>query len=320
MISAVAGTFDVLHDGHKKLIERAFSVGDRVVVGITNDEMASADRDEIVPLYLRRKNLEEYLGTMRKPWKVCVINDRFGPREEMDAVDVLVVSEETVEGGRAVNEDRRKRGLKPLELSVVPLIMACDGSKISAGSILKGKYGRDGSSDVPDIVVGSLNRVKVEAVRTVMEKIYGEVRITAADVPSGVPPQPFEDETRKGAINRATAAIGEHDLSVGIEAGVFERKDGLYDIQYCAILDRDGRLTVGCGPGFMYPPDIADLVRKGLTVGDAVLKIFGKTDIGKQQGAVGLLSKGLIDRKALTEQSVKAAMIPRLDDSYASRS
>ncbi|NLN71746.1 MAG: inosine/xanthosine triphosphatase, partial [Thermoplasmatales archaeon] len=30
------------------------------------------------------------------------------------------------------------------------------------------------------------------------------------------------------------------------------------------------------------------------------------------EGAVGILSKGLIDSKELTEQSVKAAMIPRM--------
>ena len=51
-----------------------------------------------------------------------------------------------------------------------------------------------------------------------------------------------------------------------------------------------------------------------MTVGDAVHEVYGNTDIGKKQGAVGLLSKGLIDRKTLTEQSVIAAMIPRLWD------
>ena len=38
--AAVAGTFDILHDGHKALLSRAFEVGDTVVVGITSDRMA----------------------------------------------------------------------------------------------------------------------------------------------------------------------------------------------------------------------------------------------------------------------------------------
>ena len=167
---------------------------------------------------------------------------------------------------------------------------------------------------VVDIAVGSLNQVKVSAVRTVMERVYGEVRITAVDVPSGVPPQPFESQTHEGSRNRALAALGDHDMGVGIEAGVFEMLDGLYDVQHCTIVSRDGRETYGQGSGFRYPDSIAGMVRGGMTVGDAVHEVYGDTDIGKKQGAVGLLSKGLIDRKTLTEQSVIAAMIPRIWD------
>ena len=319
MIAAVAGTFDILHDGHRRLLKRAFEEGDSVAVGITSDRMASLSRKETVPFYLRKKALEEFLSSMGKPWTVFEIDDMYGPAEIMDTADVLVVSEETLGNGEKVNEERISRGLKPLKLSVVPLAMSCEGSKISAGAILEGRYSRDGSKGSVDIAVGSLNRVKVEAVRTVMERIFGQVRITAVDVPSGVPEQPFEEQTRTGAVNRARNALGDHDMAVGIEAGVFEREDGLYDFQYCAVIDRDGRVTVGTGSGFMYPPPVADLVRKGMTVGDAVAEVFGSAEIGKKQGAVGLLSGGLLDRKSLTEQSVTAAMIPRLNDSYAAR-
>ena len=315
-VSAVAGTFDVLHDGHRRLIERAFEVGDRVVVGITSDAMARSGRGETVPLCLRMRALEQYLLGFRKPCEVHVIEDVYGPRDAMDGVDVLVVSEETVGNGRVLNDDRRERGLEPFELSVVPLVMADDGEKISASHILGGKYGRDGDSRAKDVAVGSLNRAKVEAVRAVMERIYGSVRVTAVDVQGGVPAQPFGGQTREGAVNRARNALGRHEMAVGIEAGVFAGADGLYDVQYCAVLDREGRLTVGCGPGFMYPPKVAELVRRGMTVGQAVGGLFESTDIGKKQGAIGVLSGGLLDRKSLTEQSVLAAMVPRLNDSY----
>jgi len=161
-----------------------------------------------------------------------------------------------------------------------------------------------------DIAVGSSNPVKAEAVRTVMEKIYGEVRITPIKVNSGVPEQPWGDETLRGALNRAEAAMGDHDLSVGIEAGVFEMYDGVYDIQHCVVLDRRGRMTIGMGPGFRYPDDVAELLRKGMTVGDAMKTLY-KDHSGRGEGAIGILSKGLIDRKSLTEQAVKAAMISR---------
>ena len=313
MICAVAGTFDVLHEGHRRLLSRAFESGDEVRVGITSDSMASTGRSETVPLEIRRNELESYLRTLGE-CKVFVIDDMYGPDEMMDDVDVLVVSEETLDNGRILNERRASRGLKPMELSVVPLLMSDDGTKVSSRNILSGEYGRSGRRDVMDIAVGSANRVKVAAVRSVMERVYGDVRITAVDVPSGVPDQPFEGQTHEGSENRARAALGDHDMAVGIEAGVFEMLDGLYDIQHCTIISKDGKVTYGHGPGFRYPDRIAELVRGGMTVGDAVHRIYGNSDIGKRQGAVGLLSKGLIDRKTLTEQSVTAAMIPRLWD------
>ena len=313
MIAAVAGTFNILHDGHKALLKRAFEVGDEVRIGITSDRMASQGRDSFVSSHIRRKELESFLKGMSN-YSITEIEDIYGPRDMMDDVDVLVVSEETMENGNVLNEERSSRGLKPMELSVVPLVKSDSGEKISASSILRGEYGRSGRKDVMDIAVGSINQVKVAAVRTVMEKVYGDVRITAVDVQSGVPPQPFEGQTHQGSENRARAALGDHDMAVGIEAGVFEMLDGLYDIQHCTIISKDGKVTYGQGSGFRYPDSIAELVRNGMTVGDAVKEIYGNTEIGKKQGAIGLLSKGLIDRKTLTEQSVTAAMIPRLWD------
>ncbi len=311
MTVAVAGTFDVLHDGHRALLERAFSLGGHVIIGLTSDSMASCSRGASVPFHLRKSGLEQYLEN-RADYEILEICDIYGPDYKMDSVSVLVVSEETAANGEKLNDRRISRGLPPMELSIVPLVMADDGRKISASMILEGAYGRSGHIRVPDIAVGSLNPVKVEAVRSVMEKIYGEVRIAAVDAPSGVPPQPFGDQTHQGSLNRARSALGGHDLAVGIEAGVFEMLDGLYDIQHCSIVSSDGRETYGQGSGFRYPDAIADEVRAGVTVGDAVKKVYGDRDIGRRQGAVGLLSRGLLDRKTLTEQSVMAAMIPRL--------
>jgi len=311
MIAAVAGTFNVLHDGHKALLRRAFEIADEVRIGMTSDRMASESRSRYVSIVLRKRELEAFLKGMGK-YSIFEIDDMYGPDGPMDDVDVLVVSEETLDNGKKVNDRRKERGLKPLELSVVPLMMSDSGDKISSSGIMEGRYSRSGRSDVMDIAVGSANVVKVAAVRSVMEKVYGEVRITAVDVPSGVPEQPFGDQTHQGSENRARAALGDHDMAVGIEAGVFEMLDGLYDIQHCTIISRDGKVTYGQGSGFRYPDSIAELVRNGMTVGNSVKAVYGDTDIGKKQGAVGLLSKGLIDRKSLTEQSVTAAMIPRL--------
>lgn len=158
--AAVAGTFDILHDGHKALLKHAFDISDSISVGITSDKMASKERNVVVPLELRTSSLESYLKDMNKPWEIFVIDDIYGPRESMDLVDILVLTEETLPNGRKLNDERKSRGIRPLEFSIIPLVMADDGSKISSRDIFKGKYARNGASDVLDISVGSMNPVK----------------------------------------------------------------------------------------------------------------------------------------------------------------
>lgn len=309
MRAAVAGTFNVLHDGHKALIDRALELGDDVFIGITTDEMASGSRTFLNPYYIRSKAVREYVGSKGRECNIFEISDMYGPESLMNNIDVLVVSEETFENGKKVVQ---RFGGK-MQLSVVDIVKKTDGTKISSTDIVKGLCSKDGDMSSMDVAVGSLNPVKIEAVREVMEKIYGNVRIFAVDVKSGVPEQPFGDETKQGAVNRAKGALGSHKLGVGIEAGVFEMYDSLYDVQHCAIIDQEGRITLGMGSGFRYPDKVIEKVRGGKTVGESMKEVY-KESVGKTYGAIGLLSKGLLDRKELTKQSVIAAMVPRLWD------
>jgi pantetheine-phosphate adenylyltransferase len=45
---AVGGTFDKLHRGHKKLLLKAFKIGDTVVIGLTTDEMQQSSQNHII--------------------------------------------------------------------------------------------------------------------------------------------------------------------------------------------------------------------------------------------------------------------------------
>lgn len=313
MRSAVGGTFNVLHEGHKELLDAAFRNSDEVFIGITSDAMASASRDRINPFTIRKNAVKEYAERKDIPFSIFEISDPFGPAVEFADLDVLVVSEETAETGKQINNERKRRGLRPITLEIIGMRKGPDGNVISSREIIKGSYSRSGNVNAIRIAVGSTNPVKVEAVRTVMERIYRDVIVIATDVRSGVPEQPWEEDTCKGAVNRAKNALGDNDLSVGVEAGVFERYDGIYDVQHCAVVDRDENITIGTSSGFRYPDDVAALLMKGMTVGDAMKELYGENK-GKAEGAVGLLSRGLLDRKSLTEQSVTAAMIPRMKD------
>ena len=76
-------------------------------------------------------------------------------------------------------------------------------------------------------------------------------------------------------------------------------------------------LMVACPPVlFRCLNKVADLVRSGNTVGDAVMAVFHVRDQGDAEGAIGILTQGLMNRKQLTEQAVMAAMVPRIRGDY----
>ena len=314
--AAVGGTFNIIHAGHRELLGRAFALADHVMVGISSDSFASQSRGHVNPLRVRQENLEAYLKTLGGSYSVHIIDDPLGPAAVLPDLDIIVVSEETYANAHRVNQERTANGLQPLQVELVPMVLAADGKPLSSTRVGKGEFDREGSDSSLSVAVGSNNPVKVEAVRSVMERIYGKVRVIPVSVSSNVADQPWGWETVKGAWNRAVAALMDCDLSVGVEAGVFERYDGLYDIQHCVVMDKGGRVTYGAGPAFRYPDKVADLVRSGFTVGDAVMSVFHVRDQGDAEGAIGILTQGLLDRKKLTEQAVMAAMVPRIRGDY----
>lgn len=300
---ALGGTFNVLHAGHITLFEKAFQIADCLFVGICSDEFASGSRGKVNPLKDRMDAVIDLLDRWGGRYEICVIDDPYGPAAEMDDLDAIVVSAETEENAKAINAIRLSKGLYPLQIKTVPMLTDEGGNRISSSSILSARV---------RIGVGSENPVKVQAVRAVMERIYGTFELSCFPAENGVGDQPKGDETVEGARNRALAALQDNDLGVGIEAGVFEMLDGLYDIQYCVIVDREGHTTYGAGPAFRYPDRVAAEVRKGLPVGKSFPQVYGTEALGRSKGAIGFLSEGILDRQRLTEQSVLAAMVPRI--------
>ena len=64
--AAVGGTFDILHLGHKRLLERTFELSSYVVIGITSDNFVSKLNKTTSNDYnLRVRNLENFV----KSWK-----------------------------------------------------------------------------------------------------------------------------------------------------------------------------------------------------------------------------------------------------------
>lgn len=171
------------------------------------------------------------------------------------------------------------------------------------------------------VAVGSTNPVKVGAARRIFAALQPDIEITGVSVPSGVPEQPIgEDVTIQGAVNRARAALAATgaEWGVGLEGGVAFTGDQCWNIQYCAIVHRDGRISVGHGPRFLLPPVIGQGVRAGGEVGPLFDKLTGIADNKKKGGAIGALTNGLVVREELYAQIVAAAMVPFLHPEWYS--
>jgi inosine/xanthosine triphosphatase len=166
------------------------------------------------------------------------------------------------------------------------------------------------------VAVGSTNRVKVAAVRAVLGAQAPGARVESVEVPSGVRDQPFGDEeTIRGALARARGArvaVGA-DIGVGIEGGVVEGSDGsMRTCAWAAVVTADGREGVGGSLAMPLPGAVAAEIRAGRELGHAMDRLVGEHDTKRGAGAVGILTRGLIDRQRAYEVLVTYALAPLL--------
>jgi inosine/xanthosine triphosphatase len=160
------------------------------------------------------------------------------------------------------------------------------------------------------IAVGSKNPAKLAAVRAAFQKIGYEVAVTGLSVPSGVADQPFSDEeTIRGALNRAALALGsgDYDFGIGLEGGTCETPYGMFLCNWGAIVDRNGERSIGGGIRILLPEQIAVEVRSGKELGTVIDEYTGGHDIAKKEGTIGVLTKGNINRSEVFRDVVICA-------------
>jgi inosine/xanthosine triphosphatase len=332
----IGGTFNFIHDGHKALFDKACEVGKIVLVGITSDEMAQQARAAgKIREYKARKNalvkfLNKYYPDIQ--FNISEITEVYNrPLTQEVGADAIVASVGKKQIIKKINSIRVKNNLKPLKLILVPYVLAEDCTPIKSTKIMNGEMDRHGRMLRPIVVfVGSSNKVKINAVRNIFNRIYPKrkVKVKGFEVKSGVEEQPFGDTTIKGAINRAKAVgkispgkghkVNGPDFGIGIEAGLIWNKKlkTYFDVQYCAVIDKMGKETIGHGPGFQYPEKVIVEVKKGLSIGETMQDLTGIKNIGSKKGAIGFLTKNILDRTSLTEQAVLMAMVPRIEKKF----
>jgi inosine/xanthosine triphosphatase len=165
------------------------------------------------------------------------------------------------------------------------------------------------------IVIASKNPVKVASTLNGFRKMFPneEFKTLSVQVPSNVSDQPLtSDETLAGACNRAANAkdlIEDADFWVGIEGGVEEYGQEMSVFAWIVIQSKD-QMGKGRTGTFYLPPQIADLVRSGIELGDADDIVFNRSNSKQANGAIGILSGDLVDRTQLYEMAVIFALLP----------
>lgn len=178
------------------------------------------------------------------------------------------------------------------------------------------------------IFVGSTNPVKVNAVVLAASETWPEVMVRSVNVQSGVALQPRSDEeTRRGASNRAQAALqtglnlGERNhlffdqnlavsekneerflensqaLGIGLEGGVFQHESGeLWSTVWVAVADSAGNITESNGARFKIPEMIAQPILDGGEMGPIMDSLLSANNTKQAGGAIGVITRNFVDR------------------------
>lgn len=166
----VAGTFDVLHDGHYLMLHAAFSLSDFVEIWLVDDAMsankelrtgqrisswaeraariaswADSQTAESVSNFLGRaraalgdKAVSDAIPSVTVPYsgrhKEFALLDAMGPAASDSRFTAIVCSDETREGVDEINAMRFANGLIPLTILQVPLWMS-GAEKLSSSTL-----------------------------------------------------------------------------------------------------------------------------------------------------------------------------------------
>ena len=168
------------------------------------------------------------------------------------------------------------------------------------------------------INVGTQNPSKLQGVKEAIALVpqLKDAEIKAIEVDSGVHHQPKSfEEIVKGAKTRAKNAYKDCDLSIGLESGIAQIPGtitGWMDFSCCAIFDGK-RYFLGLSQAFEFPPAAIKKVTtedKNISQAFRELGYTQKSNLGNEEGAIGLLAKGRVMRKDLNKEAVLSAIIP----------
>ena len=143
----IGGTFNILHKGHKFLIDKAFeAAGDNgmVYIGVSVGELLK-DKKFLTPYNSRVKSIMEYIVSKGNEHRVHIerVHSKYGLAVLSD-YDAIIVSPETLKNAEEINNNRVKKGKTPLKIIEIPHILADDNKPISSTRIYDKEIDKNG--------------------------------------------------------------------------------------------------------------------------------------------------------------------------------
>ena len=145
---AIGGTFDIILRGHLTLLSNAFDISDKVIIGLTSDELA--EKKGKLPINKYEKRLENLTSVLLKKYpsssfQIAKLNNDFGPAVLEKEVQALIVSAETSHQGKILNKLREEKKIPRVKIITVPMFLAKDGKRISTTRIKNSEIDLEGN-------------------------------------------------------------------------------------------------------------------------------------------------------------------------------
>ena len=166
----LGGTFDRFHVGHEAFLDKAFKSAKKVLIGLTTSDMLKkiVFQNSIWPYEKRKKTIEEFAKKYGKEFLIFPIEDIFGPSIEREDLDAIIATDETRHTCETINQIRKRKGLKSLEIIHVPYVYSEDCRKISSSRIRNGEIDRKGKVLIDYLITKRLK----EELKTPASKIF----------------------------------------------------------------------------------------------------------------------------------------------------
>jgi len=152
----VGGTFDTLHKGHEAILDYAFEIAGQVTIALTSDQYVGKYKKALTETKsFSERKMQLELWVVNKGWKdrtrIVAIDDPFEPAAS-GAFDAIVVTKENKFRGNEINDMRIRRGLPPLVVVDIPMVVAQDGQPISSSRVRAGEIDKTGKLTMPESI------------------------------------------------------------------------------------------------------------------------------------------------------------------------